>query len=325
MRIIYCGSGEFGLPCLKEIAGSDRHELVHVFTQPAQPAGRGKKLRPTPVAQWALENGPAVSEAANINDQAILQQVRGLEPDLLVVIAFGQKLSQELIKIPRKGAINVHASLLPKYRGAAPINWAIINGEEETGVSIITLADKMDAGLILAQARTQIGEDETASELHDRLAVLAAPVLLETINAVEENRANYEKQDASLVTRAPKMKKSDAFIDWQRTGKEICNMIRGFWAWPEAQSYYVSRRTGRCERVIFAACRAAEGSGESRPGVLDENLHVACRGGAVKLLKVKPAGSSLMDFKAFVNGRGCEPGDYFMPIDAAKEQSEKAK
>jgi methionyl-tRNA formyltransferase len=321
MRIVYCGSGEFGLPCLDAIAASCSHQIIHIFTQPAHPAGRGKKLRPTPVAAWGEFMQIPVTQCVDINDIGAIEQIRGLEPDLMVVIAFGQKLSQMLIAIPAKGAINVHASLLPKYRGAAPINWAIIEGETETGVSMITLAETMDAGLILAQGSTAIGQLETASELHDRLAKLAAPILLETIDGIEAGNAQYRPQDPTLVSRAPKLKKADAFLDWNESAQNICNKIRGFWAWPEAQSYYVSKKSGKCERVIFALCRAVEKiDTNAAPGTFDENLHIVCADGAIEILKIKPAGSSLMDFKSFVNGRSCRPGDYFMPIEHAQEK-----
>jgi len=321
MRIVYCGSGEFGVACLDVIASSCDHNVIHIFTQPSHPAGRGKKLKATPVAGWGEFMKIGVSQVEDINTPEVLEQMRGLAPDLMVVIAFGQKLSQELIKIPAKGAINVHASLLPKYRGAAPINWAIINGEEETGVSIITLAERMDAGMILARAKTKIGESETASELHDRLGKLAAPLLLETIDKIAAGTAVYEAQDPAKVTKAPKLKKSDAFIDWNDSAEKICCKIRGLWAWPEAQGYYVSKKTGRCERVIFANCRVLENAqGGGAAGTLDKNLHVVCASGAIELLKVKPAGSGLMDFKAFVNGRACSEGDFFMPIEQAKKE-----
>ena len=319
MRIVYCGSGEFGLPCLDAIAASCSHHIVHIFTQPAQPAGRGKKLRPTPVAAWGEFMKIPVTQCADINDVGVIGQIRSLEPDLMVVIAFGQKLSQSLIAIPAKGAINVHASLLPKYRGAAPINWAIINGEAETGISIITLADRMDAGLILAQGVTSIDQLDTASSLHDKLSKLAAPVLLETIEKIEAGGAQYRPQDPSLVSKASKLKKADAFLDWNDSARNICNKIRGFWAWPEAQSYYVSKKSGRCERVIFALCRVVEKTNSNAAsGTLDEELHIVCADGAIEILKIKPAGSSLMDFKSFVNGRCCQPGDYFMPIEHAE-------
>jgi len=178
MNLVYLGSGEFGVPCLDALKAS-RHALALVVTQPANPAGRGRKPQSTPVAQWAAAHGVPVVETDNVNSPEMLTRIADCRPEVLVVIAFGQKIGPELVRLPAKGAINVHASLLPKYRGAAPINWAILRGETHTGNSIITLAEKIDAGDILAQSGTAIGLLETAGELHDRLAQSAAPLLLD--------------------------------------------------------------------------------------------------------------------------------------------------
>ena len=183
MKIIYCGSGEFGVPCLEAIAGY-KHQLVHVFTQPSHPAGRGLKPRPTPVAQWAQNHSIDHTEVADINVADVREKIAALKAELMVVIAFGQKLSNDIITLPRHGAINVHASLLPKYRGAAPINWAIINGDMQTGISIITLAQTMDVGEILAQEKTDILADDTASSLHDTVGETCRPPA-----------AQYDRQD----------------------------------------------------------------------------------------------------------------------------------
>ncbi|MHC4363732.1 MAG: methionyl-tRNA formyltransferase [Planctomycetota bacterium] len=169
MKVVYLGSGEFGIESLNALARTD-HSLDFIVTQPPQQAGRGRKPRPTPVASWAKDHSVPFVETDNVNAPDVTDRLNSLEPDLVVVIAFGQKIGKPLINLPRKGAMNVHASLLPKYRGAAPINWAIINGEHETGVSIISLAERMDAGDVLAQTKTDIEPDETAGQLHDRLA-----------------------------------------------------------------------------------------------------------------------------------------------------------
>jgi methionyl-tRNA formyltransferase len=316
MRIVYCGSGEFGVPSLDALTTASR-EIAHIFTQPAHPAGRGRHERPTPVATWAMEHRIPYSEVADINNPEIIEQVRRLRPDLLVVIAFGQKLCNELIGIPAYGAVNVHASLLPKYRGAAPINWAIIEGQAKTGVSIITLASTMDGGEILGQKTTAIGIDETAGELHDRLAKLAVPVLTKVMEELKAGTAVRRAQNVARVSRAPKLKKADGYIDWQQSADKLRNKIRGLWPWPGAQSVYVSRRTGKCARVAIAKAELAEPSGDHTlvPGLIDENLNVVCGDGALRIVQLKPAGGHLMDFQSFVNGRGTERGDLFMPID----------
>ncbi|NIA17412.1 MAG: methionyl-tRNA formyltransferase, partial [Planctomycetes bacterium] len=190
MKILYCGCGEFGIASLNALASSS-HRLVHVFTHPPAGAGRGRKPKPTAVAQWSKEHNIDFTECEDINTDEMVSMLAGFAPDIIVVIAFSQKISERIVKLPSRTAINVHASLLPKYRGAAPINRAIINGETETGVSIITLAQKMDAGLILAQAKTAIYTEDTADIVHDRLARIAAPLLMETIDKIEKGTVEY--------------------------------------------------------------------------------------------------------------------------------------
>jgi methionyl-tRNA formyltransferase len=316
MKIIYCGSGEFGIPCLAAIAESN-NQLSHIFTQPSQRAGRGLKSRQTSVAQWAQSHSIEYTETADINTSKVREKLSQLKSDLIVVIAFGQKLSNEVIRLPSRGAINVHASLLPKYRGAAPINWAIINGETQTGISVITLAQTMDAGEILEQAKLDILPEDTATSVHDKLARLSAPLLLATIAKIEDGTAVYRPQDASKATLAPKLKKSDGYLDWSEPAQALCNKIRGMWAWPEAESNYIARKNDRCERVIIAKCEVVPRTSTQfvAPGMVDENLNIVCGKDALKILLIKPAGSSLMDFKSFCNGRATAPGDLFMTID----------
>ena len=323
MRIVYLGSGEFGLECLNALAQSS-HNLDFIVTQPPRQAGRGRKPTPTPVANWANENSISFLETQDVNDPQVVQRIKGYKPDLIVVIAFGQKIGNELIKLPqyflakaRTGAINVHASLLPKYRGAAPINWAIINGETETGISIITLAEKMDAGPILSQAKTKIIADETAGQLHDKLARMAAPLLLETIDKIADNSAVYTEQDHSKATPAPKLKKSDGFLDFANSAEVLRRKILGLWPWPGASTIYLSKKTNKSVRVTIALAYVVEPSNPAhlQPGTLNENLNVVCGENALKIVKIKPDGSGLMDFKDFVNGRQTRPGDMFTKID----------
>ena len=246
-----------------------------------------------------------------------MEKIAGYKPDLIVVIAFGQKIGNELINLPPKAAINVHASLLPKYRGAAPINWAIIKGETKTGISIITLAEKMDAGQILAQSQTDIEPNETAGRLHDRLAQIAAPLLLSTIGQIANNTVTYTEQDHSKATLAPKLKKSDGYIDFNEPAQSLERKIRGFWPWPGASATYLSKKTNKSIRVNIAMAEAVEASNPTglSVGTLAENLNVTCGTDALKITKIKPAGSPLMDFKDFVNGRQTLPGDLFMKIE----------
>jgi methionyl-tRNA formyltransferase len=317
MNIVYLGSGQFGLPSLEVIAAS-RHKITLVITQPAQPAGRGRKLTHTPAANWAFEKSIPVIETADINAPDVVEKIKRCGPDLIVVIAFGQKIGVEVTGIPPKGTINVHASLLPKYRGAAPINWAIVNGEVETGVTIITVAEKMDAGEMLAQAKTPICWDHTAEKLSEDLAKLAAPLLVETVDKIKAGTAQYVKQDESQATRAPKMKKSDGFLDFSEPAEVLLRKILGFWPWPGASAFYKSPGTGKQERVVFAKAevlRMANPSGEIL-GTLDENLNVICGKDRLQILKLKPENSRQMSFADFVHGRHVNPGDRFIKIEA---------
>ena len=316
MNIVYLGSGEFGVPSLDALAAS-RHHLALVVTQPASPAGRGRKLCPTPVAHWAEMHAVPFVESDNINTPEMVQRIADCRPDVIVVIACGQKIGRALVQMPTKLAINVHSSLLPKYRGAAPINWAIVRGEKETGVSIITLADRMDAGDILGQARTPIGVHETAGELHDRLAQLAAPLLLETLDQIENDTVTYTRQDEFEASKAPKLKKSDGFLDFSEPAYLLADRIRGFWPWPGASACFVSATTQKPVRVTLALAEVIWGPipPGAAPGTFDEDLNVICGDGRLAIRKIKPAGKGLMDFKAFINGWHVQPGDRLVKIE----------
>ena len=316
MKIVYFGSGEFGIDSLDALVRA-RQVPEFIVTQPSRPAGRGQKSKSTAVASWAAENSVSFIETANVNSSEIYQQLAELQPELLVVIAFGQKISNEIISLPKKGIINVHSSLLPKYRGAAPINWAIINGETKTGVSIITVVDKMDAGDILAKAETKISATETAGQLHDRLAKLAAPLLLETINKIENDSVNYVKQDPSKATAAPKLKKSDGFLDFDEPAEILARKIRGLWPWPTAAAIYRAQKTNKNIQIVLAEAKPIENKNPKNlsAGSLDENLNVICGSGALEIIKIKPAGKKVMTFKEFTNGHRTQAGDKFVKIN----------
>ncbi len=315
MKIVYCGCGRFGIESLNALKASN-YELLHIITHPEKQAGRGRKLRANDVAQWAHKTGAPISTLEDINSPQGVQLIKKLAPDLLVVIAFGQKISPEIISIPPKGAINVHGSLLPKYRGAAPINWAIINGETETGISIITLAEKMDSGEILAQAKLKIADNDTADTVQDTLAKLAAPLLIETIDKIAAGTATYTKQDNSKATLALKLKKNDGILDFALSAQQIHNRVRGLWPWPAATACFVSAKSGRKYPVTIAKTQVANPAGKNDlPGTIDENLNVLCGTGSLKILELKPHGGRIMDFKSFLNGRGTGKGDFFTPLE----------
>jgi len=316
MKIVYLGSGEFGIHCLNALAGSG-HSLQFIVTQPPRAAGRGQKPKPTPVTNWAKAHSIPFIETDNVNKPEEIEKIASYDPDLILVIAFGQKISTELINLPPKGAINIHASLLPKYRGAAPVNWAITKGETETGISIIALAEKMDAGSICAQTKTEIGPDETAGQLHDRLAQIAAPLLLKTLDQIADGAVVYAEQDHSKATLAPKLQKKDGFLDFTESAQILQRKILGFWPWPGAKASYLSKETGKSVQVTIAMAAVVEISNPAglQPGTLDENLNIICSEDALKIMKIKPSGSALMDFTAFVNGRHTQPGDMFVKIE----------
>jgi len=317
MKIVYFGSASFGIPSLEAIAQS-RHTLAGVFTQPARPAGRHRTTpKPTEVALWCAAHSIPCVEAENINAPEMQSRVAACGADLLVVIAFGQKIGQPLIDLHRFGAINVHGSLLPKYRGAAPIHWAMMRGETEAGISIITLAQRMDAGLMLARKGLPIAPDDTFQTLHDKLSALSVPAVLETLDALESDRAVYTEQDESLVTLAPRLKKENGYLDWSRPAEELANQIRGLYPWPGAQSVYVSAKTGRSWRVTFCKTAVVEQKNDlgSTPGLIDDDLNVICGVNRLKILGLKPAGSDEMTFEAFARGRCTQKGDLFLPID----------
>ena len=316
MKIVYFGSGKFGVPSLEALRTSS-HDLLFVATQPPHPFGRGRKLRATAVAQWAESRGVECIGTENVNTPEMIERLTACQPDVMVVIACGQKISQTLIDLPGKGAINVHASILPKYRGAAPINWAIVRGETRTGVSIITLADKIDAGDVLGEAETSIGPHETAGELHDRLAALSAPLLLETLDKLEGGTATYTPQNHDEATFAPKLSKADGFLDFSLPADVLAWKTRGFWPWPGATALYVSAQTGKSTRVGIAVADVLWTTGTSKlePGTFDDDLNVVCSKGKLAILKIKPAGAGLMTFADFINGWRVQPGDKLVRVE----------
>lgn len=315
MRIGYIGSDRFGLACLDALRDS-KYGLEFILTQPSKAAGRDRKNTPTPVAQWAISNHIHYVETDNASSPSIIEKVRTANPDLILVIAFGQKLSDELIRVPPKGMINVHSSLLPKYRGAAPINWAIANGESETGVTIATVTSKWDAGLVLAQCKTPIGPDENAEQLSGRLSELSAPLLLETIGKIGNGTARYIEQNHSLASWAPKLKKSDGYVDFGLPARKIRDMIRGFWPWPGVSAIYNCKTTGKECRITIVEALVVQSENQENlvPGTLDKNLNIVCGSDALRITKIRPAGRATMAFEAFINGYHVAARDKFTKI-----------
>jgi methionyl-tRNA formyltransferase len=316
MNIVFLGSGAFGLPSLRALAQSG-HKILHIISQPDRPAGRGKHLTPTPVSQFAVDHQLPLTRTENANTPEILEQVRALTPDCLVVIAFGQKLSEELIGIAPHRAINLHSSLLPRYRGAAPINWAIINNDTVAGVCVIEVTAVMDAGDVFASAATPIGAAETAGELHDRLAELGSSLLPQVLDQVSAGTVKRVPQEASLATRAPKLSREMAWIDFSKPAAIVSARIRGLSPWPGVQIQLVDPqgkpRTAatilKCQATASTDSQAAEKCGEVLP-----DRSISCGTGSLQIITIQPQGKKPMDVAAFANGYGYGPGAKMLSI-----------
>lgn len=299
MRVLFMGSGAFGLPTLEAIASG--HELVGVVSQPDRPAGRARRLRPTPIGEWALANDVPIERFENINEDDAYERVRALAPDAVVVIAFGQKLGERVRTLAP--TVNLHASLLPAWRGAAPINRAMMAGDRETGVSVIALAERMDAGLVYTMRALAIDPRETAGELHDRLAQLGPDAISNVLDSIGAGTLAGRMQDEALVTRAGKLSRAEATVSFDQPAERARARIHGLTPWPGCD-VRLGEKTLRLLRV-----EAIDASADLAPGTLDDNGAVACRTGALRVLSVKPAGGRAMDFDAWRNGNPLAAGE----------------
>ncbi len=299
LTILFAGSGAFGEPTLRALVAAG-HRVVRVYTQPDRPAGRGKKLTPTPIATVAAELGLDVVRTANLNAEPLPAA------DVLVVIAFGQKIAPAAVAHARLGSVNLHASLLPKYRGAAPINWAVISGDAITGNSIIRLADKMDAGAVLGQSRVTIGESETVGELHDRLAADGAPLMLRVLSDLAAGTAVEVEQDHAAATIAPKLSRQTAVLDWTQPAAVVARRINGLSPWPGCRVRLVGD-IAPVASVTFTRARPG-GPSPAMPGTIDGTGVAAGDGRLVEILEVQPEGRRPMATAEFRNGRPWRDG-----------------
>jgi methionyl-tRNA formyltransferase len=310
LNIVFLGSGAFGIPSL-EALGASSHRILHVVSQPDRGAGRGKGLTPTAVSAWAMEKGLALTRAEDVNAGEHLDLLRALKPEALVVIAFGQKLSDELLAIAPGRAINLHSSLLPKYRGAAPINWAVMNNDREAGVCVIEVTKVMDGGDIFASVATEIGRSETAGELHDRLAGLGAPLLPRVLDQMASGTVERVKQDLSLVSKAPKLSRDMAWVDFVSPAEIVSARIRGLSPWPGVQVEVVEA-SGKVRVAATVLKCVATGSTKKHEvedcGKVLGDRTIACGVGALELITVQPQGKKAMEAKAFANGYGLVEG-----------------
>lgn len=322
MKIVFAGTPDLTLPTLCALVRS-RHKVALVVTQPDRPAGRGRHAQIPPVKELALANGLPIIQPESINSPDAFRCIRESSADAIVVIAYGKRLLPRVLDLPRLGCFNVHFSLLPKYRGAAPINHAVLNGERETGVTIQRMAAQVDTGPILAQRALAIGEEETTGDLAERLAALAAEMIVPALDAIESGAAAERPQDPSGASKAPTLRKSDGIVPWDKSAMGITNFVRGMTPWPGAFTFCQAAGGRGRSRLILLATRplvepgpsAEHACGEvSRPGVVvraDAELVVAAGEGFVSVLRVKPDGGKPMDAAAFLRGHSVRVGDRF--------------
>ncbi|MBR2667214.1 MAG: methionyl-tRNA formyltransferase [Oscillospiraceae bacterium] len=308
MKIVFMGTPEFALASLARLYEAG-HEIVGVYTQPDKPKNRGMKMILSPVKTFALAHDIPVFQPVSLKktEAETAEQLRALAPDLIVVAAYGKILPDAVLQAAPLGCINVHASLLPKYRGAAPINWAVLNGERETGVTIMHVAPELDAGDMILAGSTEIGENETAAELYDRLKVLGAELLLEAVEQIQAGTAPRTPQDHAASTYAPMLSKELSPVDWNRPAGEIHNQVRGLQPWPTA--------CGEIQGTTFKihrTCVSEEQEEGKRPGAVlraDKNgIAVVCGGGTVLCIReLQVQGGKRMQASAYLLGHPMEP------------------
>lgn len=308
MRIVFMGTPDFAVGSLQALCESGKHEILAVVTQPDRPKGRGNKLLQTPVKEYALAQGLAVYQPQKVKTPEFVELLHELQPELIVVAAFGQFLSKEILELPKYGCINVHASLLPKYRGAAPIQYAIIKGEKESGVTIMQMDIGMDTGAMLDKVVVPIAENTTMGELHDALREQGAALLLEVIDKIAAGTAVAEPQDNEQATYATLLDRSMEHIDWSKTAQEVHNLIRGF---NPAPSTFTKLPNGKSLK-IWGSKMTDKSSAAAAGTVIETGKHsffVACGEGVLEITEVQPESKKRMPAQVFLNGRGVQEGD----------------
>jgi methionyl-tRNA formyltransferase len=305
LRVVYFGTPDFAIAPLRRLMES-AHDVVTVVSQPDRPRGRGHHLAPTPTKTLALHHGVPVLQPETIRDDRFLDTIRALRPDLGVVAAYGRLLPESLLQIPRLGMINVHASLLPRWRGAAPVHRAVIAGDTETGVTIMRVVKELDAGPMFAAVRRPIGADETSPDVERALAELGAVLLVEVVDRMSEGRAAETAQDERLVTYAPKITKDEGVVDWNLPAARIHNLVRGLQPWP-----LVSTRISG-DRVLLHRTTVLDERTNAPAGTVVRSdrdaLDVAAGGGVLRLIALQPEGRRVMTAREFLAGRKIAPG-----------------
>lgn len=303
MRVVFMGTPDISATCLEKIIADGFH-VVGVYTQPDRPKNRGMKLFPSPVKEVALKAGIPVFQPENFREDDTVAELAALQPDVVAVVAYGRILPQRVLDIPKFGCINIHASLLPKYRGSAPYQWAVLNGEKVTGVTAMYLCREMDAGDMIAASETPIGENETAGELLDRLAVLGADLLSETLTRFTQGPVEATPQDASQASYAPMLDKSLCPIDWSKTAQQVHDHVRGLHPWPVA----TANLAGTDFKIH--ATRPLDIATDAAPGTIlaltKKGLQVACGEGVVEILQLQAQGGKRMAAPDYFRGHPLE-------------------
>lgn len=300
------GTPAFAVPSLRSLIDAG-FEVIAAVTQPDKPRGRGLSALPSPVKSAAIEHNIPVFEPQKIREEAFVEQIKAFNPDIIAVVAYGKILPPSILEIPLKGCINVHASLLPKYRGAAPINWAIINGEKETGVCTMVMDKGMDTGPTLLCEKVDIGEDDTAEDLTVRLSRSGGGLLVKTLDLLLEDRIRPVPQDGSKATLAPILKKEDGRIDWNRSAEEIKNLVRGVYPWPGAYTQW--KNTLKVHRARVARLEDAQASPGTVVGATKEGILVACGKGVLEITEIQPENKKKMSAADFIKGYRVQEGD----------------
>ncbi len=305
MKLVFMGTPQFAVPVLQRLM-DDGHEIAAVYTQPDKPVGRGLHLMPPPVKVLAAEKGIPVRQPTKLRDGTVAREICEMAPALAVVVAYGRILPPDILQAPALGCINLHASLLPKYRGAAPVQWSVLSGEKITGVTSMFMAEGLDTGDIILQIQTPIGPEETAPELFDRLSPLGAECISQTLRLFEKGEVTRTPQKEEEATLAPILRKEMGKLDFSRPAAELHNQVRGLAGWPAAYTHWNGRLLKVHASRVLALCGspgevlAAEGA-----------LAVACGEGALELVTVQPEGKGRMDGGAFMNGYRIKPHDFF--------------
>lgn len=305
MKLVFFGTPEFAVLPLQTLLSSN-HEILAVVTQPDRQSGRGRHMKPSPVKLEAQKAGIRILQPQSVKDENFISELKSFNPSAIVLVAYGQILPAAIIDLPKRGCINIHASLLPAYRGAAPVNWAIINGEKKTGITIMLMDEGMDTGPVLLQDEIEIRESDTTGTLYLKLSEIGADLLISLLNDLEGGSVTPYAQTGE-VSYAPVLKKTDGLLNWSRSAKDICNFIRGMNPWPGAYSYIEG------ERIKLLSARPTDDNGPE--GVIKkiskDELIVSAGNGAVSILELQPSGKPAMPIRAFLQGRKLKEGRRF--------------